>query len=171
MRTLIVTMTTLATTGVLVSTFAVASVSNRPGPRVTDLEVFSDGLTFVTAGSFAGLGDASEPAQVLVKARGLVSGACLDPDHGAARRFAVPMMLKGLGATRRVGREATFLVRTAPPALSSAEVCPGADWSVAPAEIQFTAIKLQVGRAGARVTCQFPAVDGPVIDPGCQVER
>ena len=171
MRTLIVTMTTLALAGALVSTFAVASDSGVAGPRVSDLEVFRDGLTFVTSGSFAGAGERREPAQVLVKVRGLVTGACVGPHGQAGQRFALPMMLKGAGATRKAGREATFFVRTSPPELASAEVCPGVDWRAAPAEIEFTAVKLQVGRPGARVLCQFPAVDGPVLDPGCQIER
>lgn len=168
MRTLIVTMTTLAMMGALVSTLAAASDSGGPNPRVTDLEVLSDGLTIVVVGSIAGFG---EPVPVQMKARGLVTGACRGPDGAESRRFALPMMLKGAGASRKVGREGAFFVRTAPPALASAEVCPAGDWSVAASEIEFTAIKLQVGRAGARVTCQFPAVDGPVRDPGCQVER
>lgn len=171
MRTLIVTMTTLALAGALVSTFAVASDSGGAGPRVSDIEVFRDGLTFVASGSFSGVGERGGPAQVLVKARGLVTGACIGPNGQAERRFALPMMLKGAGATRKAGREATFFVRTSPPELASAEVCPAADWRVAPAEIEFTAVKLLVGRPGARVQCQFPAVDGPVLDPGCQVER
>ena len=49
MRILIVTMTTLATTGALASTFADDAVG--VGPRVSDLEVFEDGVTFVAAGS------------------------------------------------------------------------------------------------------------------------
>lgn len=169
MRTLIVTMTTLAAAGVLVSTLAAAS--GGPGPRVTDLEVFTDGLTMVAAGSLAGFSERSEPVQVQVKARGLVTGTCRGPEAEEPRRFALPMMLKGSGASRKVGREAAFFVRTAPPALTSVEVCPGSDWSVAASEVQFTAVKLQVGRAGARVSCQFPAVEGRVLDPGCQVER
>ncbi|MCY1055020.1 hypothetical protein [Nannocystis sp. SCPEA4] len=170
MRTLIVTMTTLALVGALVSTFAVASDSGGAGPRVSDLEVFSDGLTFVTAGSFSGAGERGQGAQVLVKARGLVTGTCISPRGEAEQRFALPMMLKGTGATRKAGREAAFFVRTSPPELASVEVCPAADWRVAPAEIVFTAVKLQVGRPGARLLCQFPAVDGPVRDPGCQAE-
>lgn len=168
MRTLIVTMTTLAIAGGLVSTLAAASDGDGPGPRVTDLEVFGDGLTMVAAGSVAGFG---EPVQVHVKARGLVTGTCRGPGAEEPRRFAVPMTLKGSGASRKVGREGAFFVRTAPPALASVEVCPGSDWAVAASEVQFTAVKLQVGHRGARVSCQFPAVDGPVLDPGCQVER
>ncbi|PCC72819.1 hypothetical protein SAMN02745121_01937 [Nannocystis exedens] len=168
MRTLIVTMTTLALIGALVSTLAAASDSAGAGPRVTDLEVFRDGLTFVASGSFTA-GD-GEPAPVLVRARGLVTGSCVDPRARASQPFALPMALIGTGVTRRAGREATFFVRTSPPAVAAAEVCPAADWRVAPTDIEFTAVKLQVGRPGARVLCQFPAVDGRIDDPGCQID-
>ncbi|WAS92035.1 hypothetical protein [Nannocystis punicea] len=168
MRTLIVTMTTLALVGALASTLAAASESAGAGPRLTDLEVFRDGLTFVASGSFASVD--AEPAPVLVKARGLVTGSCVGPDQ-ATQPFALPMMLKGTAVTRKAGREATFFVRTSPPEVAAAEVCPAAGWRVSPTEIEFTAVKLQVGRAGARVLCQFPAVDGRVDDPGCQIDR
>lgn len=166
MRTLIVTMTTLALVGALASTLAAASEGAGAGPRVTDLEVFRDGLTFVASGSFAA-GDVG-PAPVLVRARGLVSGSCVEPGAGTAQPFALPMVLKGTAVTRRAGREATFFVRTSPPEVAAVEVCPGPDWRVAPTDIEFTAVKLQVGRPGTRVLCQFPAVDGRIDDPGCQ---
>ena len=172
MRTLIVTISTLAMAGALVSTFAAASDSAAPGPRVTDLEVFVDGLTFVAAGSFAGFSEHGGSVQVQLKARGLVTGRCLGPNGAGARRFAVPLVLKGTATTRPIGRgEVTFFARTAVPRLASVEVCPGRDWSVQTSSVEFAAAKLQIARADARVICQFPAVDGPVADPGCHVER
>ncbi|HEY8375399.1 MAG TPA: hypothetical protein VIK91_02870 [Nannocystis sp.] len=170
MRILILMVTTLVTTGALASTLAHHDRA-AGGPRVADLEVFGDGLTFVASGSVRGIAGDVDDLEVQVKVRGVVKGECASSGAAAPQRFAVPLVMTGAATTRRASRaERTFFVRTAPPRVTSAEVCPRSEWSVAVREVVFIGARLQIGRGAGALECQFPAVDGPVDEPGCRIQ-
>lgn len=172
MRILILIVTALVTTGALASTFAPHDDGAGAGPRVADLEVFGDGLTFVASGSVRGIAGDADGLRVQLKVKGVAKGECASPGIEAPRRFAVPLVMTGAATTRRASREErTFFVRSEPPVVTSAEVCPRSEWSVAVREVVFIGARLQIGRGAGALECQFPAVDGAVADPGCRVQR